>query len=162
MANCKALMVIACEGRAIDENIPAHDRDSFIKRCVKDAVGDSRTIGHQPTPLHMRAPAGVSSIRPAPLHQSGGIAPSWCKRNLPQIRITFDTAVDALWARGSSRQSVWELAPSPAVLWVIARAYLIPLVFPALSFSACLRSPITSPYRASLLWALCGHVLAHR
>jgi hypothetical protein len=39
MANCKDLMVVACEGRAIDQNIPAQDRDSFIKQCVKDALG---------------------------------------------------------------------------------------------------------------------------
>jgi hypothetical protein len=39
MANCKALMVIACEGRAIDQKIPDQDKDSFIKQCVKDAVG---------------------------------------------------------------------------------------------------------------------------
>ena len=39
MANCKDLMVIACEGRAIDQKIPDQDKDSFIKQCVKDAVG---------------------------------------------------------------------------------------------------------------------------
>ena len=39
MASCKDLMVVGCEGRAIDQKIPAQDRDSFIRQCVKDAVG---------------------------------------------------------------------------------------------------------------------------
>jgi hypothetical protein len=39
MVNCKALMVIACEGRAIDQKVSDDDKGSFVKQCVKDAVG---------------------------------------------------------------------------------------------------------------------------
>jgi hypothetical protein len=39
MVNCKALMEIACEGRAIDQKVSDDAKDSFIKQCIKDAVG---------------------------------------------------------------------------------------------------------------------------
>jgi len=39
MVNCKALMEIACEGRAIDQKVLDDAKDSFIKQCIKDAVG---------------------------------------------------------------------------------------------------------------------------
>jgi hypothetical protein len=39
MANCKALMEIVCQGRAIDQKVSDDGKDSFIKKCVKDAVG---------------------------------------------------------------------------------------------------------------------------
>jgi hypothetical protein len=39
MVNCKALAEIACEGRAIDQKVSDHDKDSFVKQCIKDAVG---------------------------------------------------------------------------------------------------------------------------
>ena len=39
MVNCKALMEIACEGRAIDQKVSEDGKHSFIKQCVKNAVG---------------------------------------------------------------------------------------------------------------------------
>jgi hypothetical protein len=39
MENCKALMELVCEGRAINQKVADGDKDSFIKHCVKDAVG---------------------------------------------------------------------------------------------------------------------------
>ena len=35
----KALMEIVCQGRAIDQKVSDDGKDSFIKKCVKDAVG---------------------------------------------------------------------------------------------------------------------------
>jgi hypothetical protein len=32
-------MEIACEGRAIDQKVSDDAKDSFIKQCIKDAVG---------------------------------------------------------------------------------------------------------------------------
>jgi hypothetical protein len=39
MVNCKALMEFACEERAIDQKVSDDAKDSFIKQCIKDAVG---------------------------------------------------------------------------------------------------------------------------
>jgi hypothetical protein len=39
MDNCKAVEEIACQGRAIDQKVSEDAKDSFIKQCVKDAVG---------------------------------------------------------------------------------------------------------------------------
>jgi hypothetical protein len=35
----KALVEIVCQGRAIDQKVSDDGKDSFIKKCVKDAVG---------------------------------------------------------------------------------------------------------------------------
>lgn len=39
MVNCKALMEFACEERVIDQKVSDDAKDSFIKQCIKDAVG---------------------------------------------------------------------------------------------------------------------------
>jgi len=54
MANCKALMKIVCQGRAIDQKVSDDGKDSFIKKCVKDAVG--RQIPA------LKAPHGTASL----------------------------------------------------------------------------------------------------
>ena len=39
MANCKALVQMACEGRAIDQKVPDGAKSAFIKQCIKTEVG---------------------------------------------------------------------------------------------------------------------------
>jgi hypothetical protein len=53
MVNCKVLMEIACEGRAIDQKVSDDAKDSFIKQCIKDAVGSKykRRLRLRPAPL---------------------------------------------------------------------------------------------------------------
>jgi hypothetical protein len=39
MTNCKDLATMVCEGQAIDQRLSDEAKDTFTKKCIKDAVG---------------------------------------------------------------------------------------------------------------------------
>jgi hypothetical protein len=39
MVNCKTVVQIACEGRAIDQKVANEVKDTFTKQCIKEGVG---------------------------------------------------------------------------------------------------------------------------
>lgn len=39
MTNCKDVATMMCDGQAIDQKLSDEAKDTFTKKCIKDAVG---------------------------------------------------------------------------------------------------------------------------